>query len=749
MPEKILRTEYSEEMQKSYLDYSMSVITARAVPDVRDGLKPVQRRLLYDMDNLHVHHDRKEMKSARITGDCMGRFHPHGDSSIYETMVVLSQDFKKAMPLVDGKGNFGSIEGDTAAAYRYTEAKLKEFTDEVFLRDIDKSVDFVPTYANTENEPVVLPVRIPNFLLNGSEGIAVGMTTSTPCHNLSELCKLCSAYVDNNDLSIDEMLEIMPGPDFPTGGIISNKSELKSIYETGTGRIKIRGKVEFVPAAKRGEHDRLIVTEIPYTMIGQGIGKFMQETAELAEAKKLPEVSDIGNATDASGVSIFIELKKDSDVERIKQILYKKTRLEDTFGVNMLAISEGRPEVMTLSGILKAWLKFQHEIIERKYKVLLEKEEERRELQEGLITACNIIDLVIAVIRGAKNRKDAENCLTKGDTSNISFKDKSMAEDAEHLRFTERQAKAILEMQLYKLIGLEIMELEKAYKATMKSIKEYKAIIADKLKRDEMIKADLADIDAKYGYERRTEIADIEEAVIAEPEAKPVDCVFVMDRLGYCKLIDTAQFEKNQELVETENKYIFRTNTLSAVLIFTDKGSLYRIKCADIPFKKPKDKGVPVDNISKYKTSDEELLYITDKDSAKDINLLFLTRKGLIKQTDISEFESNNKQIASTKLDEGDELVSIMPIASIGTNTIAVWTKDGYFLRFALDDVPLLKKSAKGVRAIKLRDKDECMGVSLAENDTIVKYGKKEVHLNNLRTAVRGGSGTKQKTKET
>ena len=245
MPEKILRTEYSEEMQKSYLDYSMSVITARAVPDIRDGLKPVQRRLLYDMDDLNVNHDKKEMKSARIAGDCMGRFHPHGDSSIYETMVVMAQDFKRSVPLVDGKGNFGSIEGDPAAAHRYTEAKLREFTDEVFLKDIDKSVNFIPTYSNTETEPEVLPVRIPNFLLNGSEGIAVGMTTSTPCHNLTELCRLCLAYVDNREMSIDEMLEIMPGPDFPTGGIIANGSELKSIYETGSGRIRLRGILKF------------------------------------------------------------------------------------------------------------------------------------------------------------------------------------------------------------------------------------------------------------------------------------------------------------------------------------------------------------------------------------------------------------------------------------------------------------------------------------------------------------------------
>ena len=745
MPEKILRTEYSDEMQKSYLDYSMSVITARAVPDIRDGLKPVQRRLLYDMDDLHVHHDRKEMKSARITGDCMGRFHPHGDSSIYETMVVMSQDFKRSVPLVDGKGNFGSIEGDTAAAYRYTEAKLQKFTDEVFLRDIDKSVDFVPTYANTEEEPVVLPVRIPNFLLNGSEGIAVGMTTSTPCHNLSELCDLCIAYVDDQNMSIDRMLEIMPGPDFPTGGIISNKSELKNIYATGAGKLKLRGKLEYQPAAKRSEKDKLVVTEIPYTMIGQGIGKFMQDTADLVEAKKLPEITDIGNASDASGISIFMELKKDADPERVKNILYKKTRLEDTFGVNMLAISDGRPEVMTLPSILAAWLNFQHEILERKYRALLEKEEDRREIQEGLITACNIIDLVIAVIRGSRNRKDAEACLTKGDTSGVQFKDKSFEEDASHLRFTERQAKAILEMQLYKLIGLEIVELEKAYKATMKAIKEYKAIISGRQKRDELIKADLADIKARYGYPRKTLIEDSAEAVVAEAPAESVECRFVMDRMGYCKLLDKAVYEKNKEAVDAESRFVLNTFNDGHILLFTDGGNMHQIKCQDVPLKKAKDKGVPVDNISKYKASEEEILYISTKEEMKDLNLLFLTRDGMIKQVPAEEFETNNRLVASTKLAEDDRVIRIIPIREIGQNTIVIWTKDGYFLRFALDDVPILKKVSKGVHGIRLHKNDETAGVMLVDSEAVVRFGKKDIRLNTLKTALRGGAGTKQK----
>ncbi len=745
MSEKILRTEYSEEMQKSYLDYSMSVITARAVPDIRDGLKPVQRRLLYDMDNLHVHHDRKEMKSARITGDCMGRFHPHGDSSIYETMVVMSQDFKRSVPLVDGKGNFGSIEGDTAAAYRYTEAKLQAFTDEVFLKDIDKSVDFVPTYANTETEPVVLPVRIPNFLLNGSEGIAVGMTTSTPCHNLTELCRLCMAYIDDPDISIDDMLNIMPGPDFPTGGIISNKSELKGIYETGVGKLKLRGKLEYVPAQKRSEKDKLIVTEIPYTMIGAGIGKFMQDTADLVESKKLPEITDIGNASDASGISIFMELKKDSNIDRITNMLYKKTRLEDTFGVNMLAISEGRPEVMNLRSILSSWLSFQHEILERKYRALLEKEEDRREIQEGLITACNIIDLVIAVIRGAKNRKDAENCLTKGDVSGIAFKDKEFMEDAKKLRFTDRQAKAILEMQLYKLIGLEIVELEKAYKATMKAIKQYTSIINGRSERNALIKTDLENIIEKYGYPRRTLIEDSKEAVIEEAPQESIPCVFVMDRLGYCKLMDMNIYDKNREAVDTDNKYVIECANDGRILVFTDKGNLHMLKCADIPMKKLKDKGVPIDNISKYQASEEEIVYIAAKAGLNDMNLLFLTKDGMIKQVEASEFDTNNRLVASTKLQEADKVISILPVKEIGQNTVCIWTNDEYALRFALDDVPVQKKNARGVRGIKLHKDDFCIGCEVVTPESAVKFGKREVKLSNLKTAVRGGSGTKQK----
>ena len=395
MAEKIIRTEYSEVMQKSYIDYSMSVITARALPDVRDGLKPVQRRVLYAMDQLGLNYDKPHRKSARIVGDTMGKYHPHGDSSIYETLVVLSQDFKKGMALVDGHGNFGSIEGDGAAAMRYTEAKLKKFTQDVYLADLDKNVvDFVPNFDETEKEPEVLPVRVPNLLVNGADGIAVGMTTNIPPHNLSEVVDAVCAYMDNEDITTDELMQLCPGPDFPTGGIVINKSELGAIYETGTGKIKLRGKVVFEPAKNRSEKDKLVITEIPYTMIGANIGKFISDVVSLIETKKTTDIVDISNESSKEGIRIVLELKKSAGVKNLENLLYKKTKLEDTFGVNMLAIVDGRPETLGIKDIIKHHINFQYELATRKYTTLLEKEKANREIKEGLIRACDIIDLI-------------------------------------------------------------------------------------------------------------------------------------------------------------------------------------------------------------------------------------------------------------------------------------------------------------------------------------------------------------------
>ena len=381
MSEKIIKTEYSEEMQRSYMNYSMSVITSRAIPDARDGLKPVQRRVLYDMSELHLGHDKPHRKSARIVGDTMGKYHPHGDSSIYETLVVLSQMFKKGMPLVDGHGNFGSIEGDGAAAMRYTEARLEKFAEEVYLKDLDKTVRFVPNYDETEKEPEVLPVRVPNLLINGAEGIAVGMSTSIPPHNLGEVIDTVQAYIDNQEMDTAALLEYLHGPDFPTGGIIANKKDLAAIYETGSGKIKLRARMEVELGKRKADKDKLVITEIPYTMIGAGINKCLMDIADLVESKKLTDVIDISNQSNKEGIRIVLELRKDADIEKIKNILYKKTKLEDTYGVNMLAIVKGRPETLNLRGILRNYLDFQYENNTRKYQVLLQKEQEKKESQ--------------------------------------------------------------------------------------------------------------------------------------------------------------------------------------------------------------------------------------------------------------------------------------------------------------------------------------------------------------------------------
>ena len=447
--ENLIRTEYSEVMQKAYIDYAMSVIIARALPDVRDGLKPVQRRTLYDMHELGIRYDRPYRKCARIVGDTMGKYHPHGDSSIYESLVVMAQDFKKGLPLVDGHGNFGSIEGDGAAAMRYTEARLQKITQEAYLADLDKDVvDFVPNFDETEKEPEVLPVKVPNILINGAEGIAVGMATSIPPHNFGEVIDGVKAYMKNPDINTEQMMEYIKGPDFPTGGIVTNKDDLLSIYSTGSGKIKVRGKVEI--EKMKGGKERIVITEIPYTMIGANIGKFLNDVYSLVETKKTNDIVDISNQSSKEGIRIVIELKRGADAENICNLLYKKTKLEDTFSVNMLAVADGRPETMGIVPMIRHHVNFQYEIATRKYKTLLEKELEKKEVQEGLIKACDVIDLIIEILRGSKNIKDAKACLVHGKTDAIKFKSEESKQLAAQLQFTEKQATAILEMRLYR-----------------------------------------------------------------------------------------------------------------------------------------------------------------------------------------------------------------------------------------------------------------------------------------------------------
>ena len=553
--EQIIRTEYSELMQKSYIDYAMSVIIARALPDVRDGLKPVQRRTLYDMYELGIRYDKPYRKCARIVGDTMGKYHPHGDSSIYDALVVMAQDFKKGLPLVDGHGNFGSIEGDGAAAMRYTEARLQKITQEAYLADLDKDVvNFVPNFDETEKEPEVLPVKVPNLLLNGAEGIAVGMTTSIPPHNFGEVIDGVIAYMKDPDINTEQMMQYIPGPDFPTGGIVANKDELLAVYSTGMGKIKIRGKVE-VEKGKGGK-DRLVITEIPYTMIGANIGKFLNDIYSLVEAKKTSDIVDITNQSSKEGIRIVLELKKGADVENLKNLLYKKTKLEDTFGVNMLAVADGKPETMGIVPIIRHHVNFQYELATRKYQTLLAKERDKKEIQEGLIKATDVIDLIIEILRGSKNVKDARACLTDGITDNINFKSEQSKRDAAKLRFTERQTTAILEMRLQKLIGLELEALLKDHDETLKNIAKYEDILGSRAAMAKVIIKELESFKKEYAKPRKTVIDNLEEAVVEEKKIEEMDVVFLMDRFGYAKTVDVATYERNKEAANTENRYI-------------------------------------------------------------------------------------------------------------------------------------------------------------------------------------------------
>lgn len=660
MAEKIINSEYSDVMQKSYIDYAMSVICSRAVPDVRDGLKPVQRRVLYAMSQLGLRSDRPHRKSARIVGDAMGKYHPHGDSSIYETLVVMEQDFKKGMPLVDGHGNFGSIEGDSAAAMRYTEARLQKFTQDVYLADLDKDVvDFVPNFDETEKEPAVLPVRVPNVLINGAEGIAVGMTTNIPTHNLNEVIDAMIAYMKKSSITTEELMEYMPGPDFPTGGIVINKSELKDIYESGSGKIKLRGKVVLEKGKRKSDRDKLVITEIPYTMIGANIGKFILDVCDLVESKKTTDIVDVSNESSKEGTRIVLELKKGADPVKIENMLYKKTKLEDTFGVNMLTIVDGRPEVLGLKGILGHCIDFQYEINTRKYSTLLAKDKEQKEIKEGLIKACDIIDLIIEVIRGSRSISQARACLTHGETKDINFKSEASKKAAAKLCFTEKQAQAILDLRLAKLIGLEIEQLNEEYQKLIKEIAEFEKILAEKSAMKKVIIKDLEAIKKEYGYERKTVIQDAEAAVYEEEKIKEQEVVFLMDRFGYAKIIEPAAYERNVETVDSENKYVMRCMNTDRICIFTQTGMVHQLKVLKVPMKKPKDKGIPIDNLCNYTSAKEDIIQICPLGQLKMHMMLFTTKKGMMKFVDASEFDISRLSAAATKLSDGDEVISI------------------------------------------------------------------------------------------
>ena len=740
--ENVIPTDYAEVMQKSYIDYAMSVIISRALPDVRDGLKPVQRRTLYDMYELGIRYDRPYRKCARIVGDTMGKYHPHGDSSIYEALVVMAQDFKKGKTLVDGHGNFGSIEGDGAAAMRYTEARLEKLTQDVFLEDLDKNVvDFIPNFDETEKEPVVLPVRIPNLLVNGADGIAVGMATSIPPHNLGEVVDAVKAYMKNNDISVKGLMRYLKGPDFPTGGLVVNKDDLLKIYETGTGKLRVRGKVETVKL--KGGRQQLVITEIPYTMIGANIGKFLNDIASLVESKKTTDIVDISNQSSKEGIRIVLDLKRDADVENLTNMLYKKTKLEDTFGVNMLAVADGRPETLSLKQVIEHHVDFVFDVTTRKYTTLLNKEQEKKEIQEGLIKACDVIDLIIEILRGSKSREQVKKCLVEGNTEGIKFKSRSSEKAAKTLQFTERQATAILEMRLYKLIGLEMEALQAEYGETMKNIALYEDILNNYDSMAAVIMKDLDQIKKEYGSRRRTVIENAEEAVYEEKKMEEMEVTFLMDRFGYMRVIDKAAYERNKDAATAENKYVFHCMNTDKICIFTDKGKMHSVKVADIPLVRFRDKGTPADNLSNYNSTEEQMLYVAPLAEIRQSTLLFVTASSMCKLVAGAEFDVAKRTIVSTKLGDEDSLIFVG--AADEMEQIVLQSEGGYFLRFQKQDVSSMKKTSIGVRGMKLAEGDRVSHAYMLETrqEYTIEYHDKPYTLNKVKLSRRDTKGTK------
>ena len=583
---------------------------------------------------------------------------------------------------------------------------------------------------------------VPNLLINGAEGIAVGMTTSVPPHNLSEVIDGVIAYIKNPDINTEQMMRYIPGPDFPTGGIVANKDELLAVYATGTGKIKIRGKAELEHG--KGGRDRLVITEIPYTMIGANIGKFLNDVCSLVETKKTNDIVDITNQSSKEGIRIVLELRKGADVENLKNLLYKKTKLEDTFGVNMLAVADGRPETMGIVPVIRHHVNFQYELATRKYKTLLAKELDKKEIQEGLIAACDVIDLIIEILRGSANVKEAKACLVSGVTDGIKFKSAQSKRDAAKLRFTERQADAILEMRLYKLIGLEIEALMRDHEKTLANIAQYEDILENRASMAKVIIRELQSWKKEYGRPRKTAIENLQEAVVVEKKIEETDVVFLMDRFGYAKTIDVAAYERNKEAADSENRYVMTVKNTDKICIFTNRGQMHLLKVLDLPFGKFRDKGTPIDNLSNYNSSEENFVYITNLGAIREERLIFGTKNAMLKVVSGAEFDVAKRTTAATKLSEEDELLFVQRFA--GDESLIMQSEKDFFLRIDVSSIPEKKKGAVGVRGMKLSAGDVLTNIYLlsAGENVEVEVRGKTYDLNRLHVGNRDTKGTKK-----
>lgn len=735
----IIEHEIYDEMKNSYIDYAMSVIVGRALPDVRDGLKPVHRRILYGLHSLGITPDKPHKKSARIVGEVMGKYHPHGDSSIYDAMVKLAQDFSTRYPLVDGHGNFGSVDGDGAAASRYTEARMSPFSREM-VRDIEKdTVDFVDNYDGEEQEPAVLPSRVPNLLINGSNGIAVGMATSIPPHNLGETVDACVKLIDEPDCDIEELIKIIKGPDFPTGAVILGKNAAKQAYRTGTGKVNIRSVCE-IEETNRGRM-RIVITEIPFQV---NKARLIESMADLVRDKKIDGISAIRDESNREGMRIVIDLKKDANPNVILNRLYKHTSLQTSFSMIMLALVDGEPKVLNLRQILEEYLKHQKIVVTRRTKFDLAKAEARAHILEGLIIALDNIDDVIKTIRSSYN--DA--------------KEKLMV----RFGLSEIQAQAILDMRLARLQGLEREKIEAEYDDLQKKIAYYKSLLADEHLLMGVIKDELLEIKGKWSDSRRTKIIADEGELDEEALIDEEDVAVTLTHLGYVKRVPADTYKAQRRggkgivgLTTRDSDFVkdlIITSTHDNLMFFTDMGRVYKIKAYEIPEASRTAKGTPVINFLNLNSTERVTAVIPIRDFEPEQCLVMVTKKGTIKKTPLSEFDTNRKTgLIAINLKEGDKLISVAP--ANGDENIIIVTRQGKAIAFSEDDVRAMGRNAGGVRAITLEGNDEVVSMEMDSDNTrkmlvITEkgYGKR-TPLDEYRLQARGGKGvaTYDKTK--
>ena len=746
--ENIIQLDFSEEMKTSYRDYAMSVIVARALPDVRDGLKPVQRRILYAMKELGLSPDKPHRKSARIVGDTMGKYHPHGDSSIYDALVHMTEDYSLNAPLVDGHGNFGSIDGDGAAAMRYTEARLSK-PGMMLLDNLDKGlVDFLPNFDDSEKEPAVLPATLPNLLINGTTGIAVGMATNIPPHNPTEVIDAVIAYMDRPGISIDKLMDYIPAPDFPTGGIIINASDMRDIYEKGEGKIRLRARTEI----EKGDAGRtnIVITEIPYTISGNKL-KLVESLAALAKDKVFDEIYDVRDESSKEGIRIVVEVKKGRDIDNLLNGLYKKSQMEDTYGVNLLAIrptenGTGQPKVFNLKSLIEEFVLFQEDLYTREYQFLLEKAKKRLEIVEGLMKATDVIDLIIEILRGSSSVKQAKMCLIEGITEGIKFKSKASEKEAATLSFTENQADAILAMQLSKLIGLEILKLHEENDTLIANIAEYEKVLSDSKELYKVIKGRLREFKKIFNSPRRTSLMD----TVAKAYVEKVvieDLYVCFDRFGYTKAIDAAAFGRASEETKKDFSFVLKIKNTDKLCIFTDKGNMHQVKMEKVPRCKMKDKGTLIHSLCKMENDEEGLLYVSFEELFESI-LLFVTKNGYIKLVSGAEFETGRQMIAATKLDADDEVVGVTMLSAsdvlTGTKKVILLTKDGLSLGFPLSEVSELKKTSRGVKGITLEKGDTVAFATVVHPAAeTFEYEGKTLNARRVRNRKRAAKGQK------